>query len=111
MLSEQCEGQLPLRVKKSLQDVGFPVTQAAGVDSEVFVLPVAIEDAVRYLAYFMPNELHFLILNYELYKNGENWEELDKFDGRGADLPLVLSHILNSTAFVLGIVRLKPPAS
>lgn len=61
------------------------------------------------LAHIMIEQVHFLILNYELHTRGENWKELAKYYPDDMNLPQVFSHA-SELALVPGMDRLRPPA-
>lgn len=72
VLSKRSDWFSSLQQKEPLFNVGSPINEAEGVDTEALV-SAATSDTLSYLTYLMLDLYHFLILNYELYPENEEW--------------------------------------
>lgn len=105
LLATCSEGLSPLSLQKTLADVAGPVKSGEGVDTVSFDCSASMDDALRYAIYFMIDCLHSILINCNLYSEGDDWSELLQYVSDNELLLQVFQNCPGATVAVFNDTR------
>lgn len=109
VISARGEVQYPLRKNSSLRIVEEQRKGTEGLDADALYCPPNTDDALGFVTYLLFARPQYLIPNYDLYVQGDAWDEVVIYVLESNKLPQVFAVLLKSVLEVIEVNQLSSP--